>query len=80
MGFSSSKVLTPKAIKIVISLIKMGNITFFEESIIWMMIVKKRFSHLPSFIIAEQQNNPLTKDLYLFELAEILIKRDIGDL
>ncbi len=40
------------------------------------MILKKRFFKLPSYIITEQQNNPLTKDLYLCELAEILIKRD----
>lgn len=40
------------------------------------MITKKRFFNLPSFIIAEQQNNPLTKDLYLCELAEILVKRN----
>ena len=40
------------------------------------MIVKKRYFKLPSFIVAEQQNNPLTKDLYLCELSEILIKRD----
>lgn len=40
------------------------------------MILKKRFFKLPSFIITEQQNNPLTKDLYLCELAEVLIKRD----
>ena len=40
------------------------------------MIVKKRFFKLPPFLIAEQQANPLTKDLYLCELSEILIKRD----
>lgn len=40
------------------------------------MILKKRFFKLPSFIITEQQKNPLTKDLYLCELAEILIKKD----
>jgi AraC family transcriptional regulator, arabinose operon regulatory protein len=40
------------------------------------MIVRKRYFKLPSYIIAEQQNNPLTKDLYLCELSEILIKRD----
>jgi AraC-like DNA-binding protein len=40
------------------------------------MILKKRFFKLPSYIITEQQNNPLTKDLYICELSEILIKRD----
>jgi len=40
------------------------------------MIIKKRFFKLPTFIIAEQKNNPLTKDLYLCELAEILVKSD----
>lgn len=39
------------------------------------MFIKKRFFKLPDFIIAEQQSNPLTKDLYLCELAEILVKR-----
>lgn len=41
------------------------------------MIIKKRFFKLPTFIIDEQKNNPLTKDLYLCELAEILVKRDM---
>ncbi len=40
------------------------------------MIVKKRYFKLPPNIVAEQQANPLTKDLYLVELSEILIKRD----
>jgi len=40
------------------------------------MIIKKRYYKVPPFIVAEQQNNPITKDLYLCELAEILIKRD----
>ncbi len=40
------------------------------------MILKKRFFKLPSFIIAEQQSNTLTKDLYLCELSEVLIKSD----
>lgn len=40
------------------------------------MILKKRFFKLPPFIITEQQGNPLTKDLYLCELAEFLIKKD----
>lgn len=40
------------------------------------MILKKRFFKLPPYLISEQQTNPLTKDLYLSELAEVLIKRD----
>ena len=40
------------------------------------MIVRKRFFKLPSFIIAEQKSNPLTKDLYLCELSEVLVKND----
>lgn len=40
------------------------------------MILKKRFFKLPAFIVTEQQNNPLTKDLYLCELSEILIKQN----
>ncbi len=40
------------------------------------MILKKRHFKLPPYLITEQQANPLTKDLYLCELAEILIKRD----
>ncbi|MFA5329110.1 MAG: AraC family transcriptional regulator [Prolixibacteraceae bacterium] len=40
------------------------------------MIIKKRYFKLPSYIIAEQQANPLTRDLYLCELAEILIKKE----
>ena len=40
------------------------------------MILKKRFFKLPSYIISEQQSNPLTKDLYLCELAEVLIKNN----
>ncbi len=40
------------------------------------MIIKKRFYRLPPYIITEQQQNPLTKDLYLCELAEFLIKRE----
>ncbi len=39
------------------------------------MIVKKRFFKVPSYIIAEQRQNPITKDLYLCELAEVLIKK-----
>ncbi len=40
------------------------------------MIIKKRYFKLPPFIVEEQKNNPLTKDLYLCELAEILVKRE----
>jgi len=40
------------------------------------MIIRKRFFKLPSFIVAEQQANPITKDLFLCELAEILIKKE----
>lgn len=40
------------------------------------MIVKKRFFKLPDYIVGEQKANPITKDLYLCELAEILIKKE----
>lgn len=40
------------------------------------MIVKKRFYKLPPYIIAEQQTNAITKDLYLCELAEILVRKE----
>ena len=40
------------------------------------MIIKKRFFKVPSYIVAEQQINPITKDLYLCELSEILIKSE----
>lgn len=40
------------------------------------MITRKRYFKLPSFIITEQQLNPLTKDLYLCELAEVNLQRD----
>jgi len=40
------------------------------------MIIKKRFFKVPPYIVAEQQADPLTKDLYLCELAEIMINRD----
>jgi hypothetical protein len=40
------------------------------------MIIQKRFVNLPDFIIAEQQANKITKDLYLCELAEILVKKE----
>ncbi len=40
------------------------------------MIIKKRFFKVPVYIVAEQQADPLTKDLYLCELAEIMINRD----
>ena len=40
------------------------------------MIIKKRFVKLPLYVIEEQQLNPLTKDLYLCELTEFLIRRN----
>ena len=40
------------------------------------MIIKKRFFKVPTYIVAEQQADPFTKDLYLCELAEIMINRD----
>lgn len=40
------------------------------------MIIKKRFSKIPDYLIEEQKTNPLTKDLYLRELAEILVRHD----
>ena len=40
------------------------------------MIIKKRFVRLPVYVIDEQQHNPLTKDLYLCELTEYLIRRN----
>ena len=40
------------------------------------MILKKRFFKVPAYILAEQQENPITMDLYLCELAEILVKRE----
>jgi len=40
------------------------------------MIIKKRFFKVPAYIVAEQQADPLTKDLYLCELSEILINQD----
>jgi len=40
------------------------------------MIIKKRFYKVPTYIVSEQQADPLTKDLYLCELAEILVKRE----
>jgi len=40
------------------------------------MIIKKRFFKVPAYIVEEQQADPLTKDLYLCELAEIMIKHD----
>lgn len=40
------------------------------------MIVKKRFFKLPDYIVAEQKANPITKDLYLCELAEILVRKE----
>jgi len=40
------------------------------------MIIKKRYFKLPAFLITEQQQNPLTKDLYLCELSEFLVRHD----
>jgi len=40
------------------------------------MTIKKRFYKLPSWLITEQQQNPLTKGLYLCELAEYLVKKE----
>ncbi len=40
------------------------------------MVIKKRFYKLPSSIIEEQRSNPLTKDLYLCELTEYLVKKN----
>lgn len=40
------------------------------------MIVKKRFFKLPDYIVDEQKANPITKDLYLCELAEILVRKE----
>lgn len=40
------------------------------------MFIKKRFFKVPSFVIVEQQSSPITKDLYLCELAEILVQRN----
>jgi len=40
------------------------------------MIIKKRFFKVPAYIVEEQQTDPLTKDLYVCELAEIMIKHD----
>lgn len=39
------------------------------------MIIKKRFVKLPQAIISAQQTDPLTKDLYLCELSELLFSR-----
>lgn len=40
------------------------------------MIIRKRYFKLPSYIIEEQLNNPITKDLYLCELTELLVKSE----
>ncbi len=39
------------------------------------MIIKKRFVKLPESLIEIQKSDPLTRDLYLCELSEILIRR-----
>ncbi len=62
--------------KIVFSLIKMENITFFIHPILKSMIIKRRYFKIPPYIVAEQKQNPLTKDLYLCELAEYLVSRE----
>jgi len=40
------------------------------------MIIKKRHFKVPAYIVSEQKNDPITKDLYLCELAEVLVKKD----
>lgn len=40
------------------------------------MIIKKRHHRIPAYLITEQQQNMLTKDLYLCELSEILVSRE----
>lgn len=40
------------------------------------MIIRKRFYKFPAYLIEEQKINPLTRDLYLCELAEVLVRRD----
>lgn len=40
------------------------------------MIIKKRFYKFPPYLIEEQKSNPLTCDLYLCELAEVLVRHD----
>jgi AraC-like DNA-binding protein len=40
------------------------------------MIIKKRFYKIPPYILAEQQSNIITKDLYLCELAEVLVRHE----
>ncbi len=40
------------------------------------MITNKRYYRLPANLITEQQQNPLTKDLYLCELTEMMIDKD----
>jgi AraC family transcriptional regulator of arabinose operon len=39
------------------------------------MIIQKRLAKIPSSIIEIQKQNPLTSDLYLCELSELLIKK-----
>ncbi len=41
------------------------------------MIIQKRFFKLPTYIVAEQQADNLTKDLYLCELAETLVNPEV---
>ncbi|MGE4586956.1 MAG: AraC family transcriptional regulator [Mangrovibacterium sp.] len=40
------------------------------------MILKKRFIKIPGYLLKEQQANPLTRDLYVSELAEVLVRRN----
>ena len=42
----------------------------------YFMIVKKRFAKLPQAIIEAQKSDPLTQDLYLCEISEILLSRN----
>ncbi|WP_372772613.1 helix-turn-helix domain-containing protein [Mangrovibacterium sp.] len=40
------------------------------------MIIKKRFSKIPAFIVESQLQDELTKDLYLCELTELLLSKN----
>ena len=40
------------------------------------MIIKKRFEKLPGSILELQKTNPLTSDLYLCEISELLISKN----
>lgn len=41
------------------------------------MFIKRRFFKIPGYIVSEQRQDPLTKDLYLCELSEILIRKEM---